>query len=1030
MPAAFTWPSAGAAPPQRRRQLRGRVLILTVCAAGIGGTFQYGYNLTIINAPSTFIQTFTNETWLERTGSPLEGRVITLIWSFIVSIYSLGGLVGALLAGPMAIKLGRKTSLLLNNLFVVFAALMVGFSRMAKSFEMILLSRFFAGINSGVAMSIQPMYLGESAPKEFRGAMALTSASFTALGLVLGQVVGLREILGAEEIWPLLLASNVVPALIQLLLLPWAPESPRYLLIDREDQESCICALRKLRGGGDLSSEMEEMLAEQEALRGEVAKTPWALFAEPAVRWQLITIVVLSSAMQLCGNDSMYFYASYVFQKAGIPDDKIQYSVIGTGSCELITAMTCNVIIERAGRRMLVVGGYSLMAVWAIVFMVSMSLQDQFNWMPYLSMACIFAYILSFGIGPAGVTGIIPTEIFDQVSRPAAYMICGSLLWTNLFLVGMAFPFLVEGLGQYCYLPFFTVCVCAALYVGFFLPETKGKTFLEISAEFNKRNFKAQACENSWSPSEETKSTMLYVMTAFVAPSPTDFFGPWFQDSDGMELFGIQFRRVFQMILVVGMGGTLLIGFQFSVITYPSQDIKRFINKTWVERHGSPLCHETLTLLWSSIVSVYCLGGLLGCLLSAHLTTRYGKKKTLMCNDLVIITAALLIGFSEIAKSFEMILIGRFLYGFSAGICLNGHGPYVGEISPKKWRGFAMATTSVFFSLGKALGQIMGLRDLFGTEALWPLLLALCGFPALLQFLLLPFFPESPPYLLIQKEDKEGCLKALKYLWGDAPCQAELEDMMKQKAAARGSKSLGVLELMKEQSLRWPLGIAILLIATLNLCGLSAIYFYTFEVFRTAKLEEALIPYVALGVGTCEFAATILCSSIIDRLGRRILLWGGFGMMAVVLALFVLALSLQDQFPWVSFCSIGLIFLFTLFYGLGPSGAIFSVIMEVFSQSARPSALTIIGTISWVGLFVVGMSFPFVVEALGHFSFLIFLAVLVVVGSFIYMYLPETKGRSISDITEELNRIRLGKKFICSTQGKTSSADHSFCTKL
>ncbi|XP_019394647.1 PREDICTED: solute carrier family 2, facilitated glucose transporter member 11-like isoform X1 [Crocodylus porosus] len=490
-------------------QVQSRVLILTVCAAGIGGTFQYGYNISIINAPTTYIQTFMNETWLERTGAPLENNMILLLWSFIVSVYPLGGLTGALVAGPMAIKLGRKTSLLVNNVFVIIAAILSGFSQMAKSFEMIMLSRFFTGINAGVSMNIQPMYLGESAPKKIRGAVALTSASFTALGLVLGQVFGISELLGGEESWPLLLASNVVPALIQMVTLPWLPESPRYLLIDRGDKESCISALRKLRGSDDLSSEIEEILAEQAAIKGQRAKKPWELFQNPAVRWQLISIIVLSSAMQLCGNDSMYFYAGYVFREAGIPYDKIQYVIIGTGCCELITAVTCNMIIEHAGRKLLILGGYSFMAVWAIVFMVALSQQSQISWMPYLSMVCIFAYILSFGIGPAGVTGILPTEIFDQMSRPAAYMICGSLLWFNLFLTGMAFPFIVEGLAHFCYLPFFMVCVCTALYVGFFLPETKGKSFLEISEEFSKHNFKTQTHENLWKGPEEIKSTML-----------------------------------------------------------------------------------------------------------------------------------------------------------------------------------------------------------------------------------------------------------------------------------------------------------------------------------------------------------------------------------------------------------------------------------------------------------------------------------------------------------------------------------------
>ncbi|XP_075425342.1 solute carrier family 2, facilitated glucose transporter member 5-like [Ascaphus truei] len=128
---------------------QGWVLLLTMCAAGIGGTFQYGYNLTIINAPTLHIQKFVNETWLERTGWVLDSGMITLIWSVVVSVYPLGGFLGALLAGPMAIKLGRKKSLLFNNLFVLLSAILCGFSRFAQSFEMIVLGRILAGVNSG-----------------------------------------------------------------------------------------------------------------------------------------------------------------------------------------------------------------------------------------------------------------------------------------------------------------------------------------------------------------------------------------------------------------------------------------------------------------------------------------------------------------------------------------------------------------------------------------------------------------------------------------------------------------------------------------------------------------------------------------------------------------------------------------------------------------------------------------------------------------------------------------------------------------
>ncbi|KAG7481076.1 hypothetical protein MATL_G00063060 [Megalops atlanticus] len=177
--------------------------------------------------------------------------------------------------------------------------------------------------------------------------------------------------------------------------------------------------------------------------------------------------------------------------------DKIQYVTIGTGSCEFTASILSNLLIERLGRKMLLMGGYILMAGWAVVFMVALSLQHTVPWMPYLSMACIFAYILSFGMGPAGVTGVLPTEIFNQMARPAAYMIAGSLMWINLFFVGMVFPFLVSGFGQFCFIPFCAVCLLSSLFIGLVLPETKGKTLPAIASEYNKLNFRGQEAQCS-----------------------------------------------------------------------------------------------------------------------------------------------------------------------------------------------------------------------------------------------------------------------------------------------------------------------------------------------------------------------------------------------------------------------------------------------------------------------------------------------------------------------------------------------------
>ncbi|XP_031143392.1 solute carrier family 2, facilitated glucose transporter member 11 isoform X1 [Sander lucioperca] len=467
-------------------------LVLMVTSAAIGGTLQYGYNLAIMNSPTIFIQTFINETFLERWDIQLEDYQVTLVWTIIVSIFSLGGFAGALIAGPMTIHFGRKKCLLLNNIFLMAGALLALTSRAAKSFEMIIISRALVGINSGISMNVQPMYFGESAPKHLRGALSSSSAVFAAFGVALGQVVGLREILGSEPCWQYLLASNAIPGLMQLLTLPWFPESPRYLLIDRGDKEACINALRRLRGCEVQSSELDEILQEQAETKGMRPRRPWELFTDRSVRWQLISVMIISSAMQLCGNDSIYFYASYVFREAGISDDKIQYITIGTGSCEFTASIICNLLIERKGRRFMLMGGYIFMTIWAVVFTIALLFEHYVSWMPYLSMACIFTYILSFGLGPAGVSVVLPTELFNQTARPAASMIAGSMMWLNLFIIGMIFPFLVSELREYCFVPFGAVCLLSALYVGLFLPETKGKSLSAITSDFHKLNFKGQ----------------------------------------------------------------------------------------------------------------------------------------------------------------------------------------------------------------------------------------------------------------------------------------------------------------------------------------------------------------------------------------------------------------------------------------------------------------------------------------------------------------------------------------------------------
>ncbi|XP_048859254.1 solute carrier family 2, facilitated glucose transporter member 11b [Brienomyrus brachyistius] len=472
-------------------KLPNKSLLLAICAVGIGGSFQCGYNMSIMNAPTKSIQNFINQTWLGRYEIDITEHMLTLLWSIIVSIFTLGGLIGATFGGKLAIKLGRKGALLINNTFALLAALLMGLSYPSGVYELLIVGRFLSGINAGVGVCVQPLYLGEIAPRAFRGAVAMGTSIFITGGILVGQVIGLKELLGRDDLWPVLLSTTSIPAMMQLLILPWFPESPRYLLIERGDSDACTNALRWLHGQQDYSAEWEDMERERISSQGQEPMSPWQLVRNPTLRWQLTTSVLLN------GINAIYFYASYVFGQSGIPASKIPYVTLGTGACECLTALTCGMLIESLGRRVLIIGGYSLMTFWCACLTLTLTLQDISPLVPYLSMACVFAFILSFGLGPGGVTNILNGELFTQTSRSAAYMIGGSINWLSLFIIGILFPFIVNGLMQYCFLVFLVICCVVATYIFFMVPETKNKTFLEIQAEFQSKYERKNKTRNS-----------------------------------------------------------------------------------------------------------------------------------------------------------------------------------------------------------------------------------------------------------------------------------------------------------------------------------------------------------------------------------------------------------------------------------------------------------------------------------------------------------------------------------------------------
>ncbi|XP_031443234.1 solute carrier family 2, facilitated glucose transporter member 9-like [Clupea harengus] len=145
------------------------------------------------------------------------------------------------------------------------------------------------------------MYLGEISPRQIRGSIGQFNSIFICLGVFTGQVLGLPQIFGEESRWNFLFAFLAVPAVVQLCVLPFLPESPRFLLMERRDEARAEKAFQAFLGKQDVSREIEEVHAESRAQTTVVAVSPLDLFRDRSVRWQVITVAVTMACYQLCG---------------------------------------------------------------------------------------------------------------------------------------------------------------------------------------------------------------------------------------------------------------------------------------------------------------------------------------------------------------------------------------------------------------------------------------------------------------------------------------------------------------------------------------------------------------------------------------------------------------------------------------------------------------------------------------------------------------------------------------------------------
>ncbi|XP_067828139.1 solute carrier family 2, facilitated glucose transporter member 4-like [Heptranchias perlo] len=463
-------------------------LILAVFTAVLG-SLQFGYNLGVINAPQKIIERSYNETWMRRqTGveqpQPIDQAMLTTLWSLSVAIFSVGGMASSFLVGTLAEWLGRKKAMLANNILAVTGGVLMGLSKYCQSYEMLILGRFVIGAYSGISSGLVPMYVGEISPTRLRGTLGTLHQLAIVSGILIAQVFGLNVILGTDNLWPFLLAVTVFPAILQVILLPLCPESPRYLYIVHNEESMAKKCLRRLTGRQDVTKSLTEMKEEKRRMDMEPKVTIAQLFKMPSYRQPIFIAIMLQLSQQLSGINAVFYYSTSIFISMGI--ERPVYITIGVGVVNTAFTVVSLFLVERVGRRTLHLLGLAGMSVCAFIMTTSLALLDKLPWMSYISMVAIFGFVAFFEIGPGPIPWFIVAELFSQGPRPAAMTVAGFANWTSNFIVGMSFQYIVELCGPFVFLifAFLLIVFCGLTY--FKVPETRGKTFDQIASAFRR----------------------------------------------------------------------------------------------------------------------------------------------------------------------------------------------------------------------------------------------------------------------------------------------------------------------------------------------------------------------------------------------------------------------------------------------------------------------------------------------------------------------------------------------------------------
>ena len=402
-----------------------------------------------------------------------------LVHGVAIAMALYGTVVGALLGGIPATMIGRKKTLFWIGFLYLISALG---SALAPEVYSFMAFRLMGGLAIGASSVVAPMYISEIAPARNRGKLVATFQFNIVFGILMAYFSNyLLRSTGGEDNWRWMLGIVALPSLIYSILILFVPESPRWLMVHRGDDKRA----REILTISDPEGVDEAMLHLRRSIDEDKQRESLSAFLTRRFSAPILLAFIIAVFNQLSGINAIIYFAPRVFELAGIGKDAAFLQSAGIGLVNLVFTMLGLYLIDRLGRKKLMLFG----SIGYIISLIAVALAFQFEYLDGLIVpVLLFIFIASHAIGQGAVIWVFISEIFPNSVRAYGQSLGSFTHWIFAAVITTIFPIYATRFGPAPLFFFFAfMMVLQLLWVIFKMPETKGIALEELEAKLVKK---------------------------------------------------------------------------------------------------------------------------------------------------------------------------------------------------------------------------------------------------------------------------------------------------------------------------------------------------------------------------------------------------------------------------------------------------------------------------------------------------------------------------------------------------------------